>query len=160
MKKILLFILPLFFVSCLFKFSGTDTLYYEGRKANPTLTIKRLWCSQCGCEAIEIKQMEKRKVITEMLLNCTEGCPPGEKSYKIEKRYDGDNLIGTKFYFLVREKYMDRAKPLSVNDSILIEKVKQFREEPFFKHYCMDILNTFKGYIQTDSSQIIRFAGR
>jgi hypothetical protein len=153
-KALFIIIIPVFLSGCFFKFSGTDTLYTEGKKSNE-LVIKRVWCSQCGCEAVVIQQMEKKKMVYEMVLNCTEGCPPGERSYKIERQYDGDRLIASHYYFLVKVKDMVMAQPISAKDSMMITKLKRFRNEPFFQHYCLHTLNEFKGFIKTDSANII-----
>ena len=142
-------------VSCFFKFAGTDSLYYEGKKSNPSLDVKRIWCSQCGCEAIEIKQMEKGKVVYEMLLNCTANCPPGVQSYKIEREYIGDTLFDTKYYLLVKNiKEVPGAWPLTNRDTAMIGKLRQFRKEPFYQQYCMSISYSYNGYMPTNANSI------
>lgn len=153
MKFAALLAITLCLSGCLFKFHGNDRLSYEGRKSNPSLTINRIWCSQCGCEAIELKQFEKGNVVYELLLNCTDNCPPGVKSYKIERTYDGHQVQQSKYYWLVNENA--GAVPLTDRDTAMIGKVRQFRNELFFQHYCRKLLGYFAGAVQTDSSKII-----
>lgn len=154
MKTLLALICLLLLSGCLFKFSGTDNLYREGKKSKPTLTIDRIWCSQCGCEAIELKQMEKGNVVYELLLNCTDNCPPGVRSYKIERTYSGKVLQQSNYYWLVSEK--NGTTPLTDRDTAMIGKVRQFRNELFFQHYCRKLLGDFGGCVQADSAKIIR----
>jgi hypothetical protein len=153
MKLITLLFFFFLLSGCFFKFAGTDNLYREGKKSNPSFTINRIWCSQCGCEAIELKQIEKGNVVYEMLLNCTDNCPPGVNSYKIEREYAGSKLAGAKYFLLVKT---EGHTPLTEKDTAMIGRLRQFKSEPFFQHYCNQILYQFKGLVQTDSIKIVR----
>lgn len=137
----------------MFKFNGTDTLYTEGKKNKPALTVKRIWCNQCGCEAIELKQYEKENVVYELLLNCTDNCPPGVKSYKIERVYAGNQLQKTSCYWQVNDQ--PGATPLTDRDTAMISKILAFRNEFFFQRYCMKLTGGFGGCVKTDSANII-----
>lgn len=160
MRCLLVIVTSCVFTGCFFRFSGTDTLYYEGKKKNPDLLISRLWCSQCGCEAIRAERFENKRRVSDIVLNCTEGCPPGDRSYKIVYKYFGSGLTETKYYVFVKNLPAGHVLPLTTDDSLLLDKLKQFRGQPFFDHYCTGILTAFKGYVETDSSSITRFPAK
>lgn len=153
-RSLFILSIPVLLSGCFFKFSGTDNLYYEGKKAKPSLSIKRIRCRQCGCEAIEIKQLEKNNTVYEMLLNCTANCPPNVRSYKIEREYNNNFLIDTKYYLLVKDSV--GAMPLTNMDTTMIGKLRQFRKEPFYQHYCMKVSYSYNGYVQTEAKNIVR----
>ncbi|MFN8291678.1 MAG: hypothetical protein U0U70_15580 [Chitinophagaceae bacterium] len=160
MRYLLLLLICFAFTGCFFRFSGSDKLYTEGKKNGSYLVINRLWCSQCGCEAIQAKRFENKKLVEDIVLNCTEGCPPGDRSYKIVYQYIGAALFETKYYIFVKDLNLKYSSPLTAADSVLIDKLKQFRGKPFFDQYCKSILYSFKGYVETSSSAIIRFPAK
>jgi hypothetical protein len=98
--------------------------------------------------------MEKGNVVYELLLNCTDNCPPGVRSYKIERTYSGKLLQNSNYYLLVNNK--EGALPLTDRDTAMIGKVRQFRNEFFFQRYCRKLLGDFGGCVRTDSARIVR----
>lgn len=154
MKKIIAAVPVLLLLnSCIlfFKFSGTDKLYREGKENKEAILVDRRWCSQCGCDALEAKKIVKGHTVVEILLNCTKACPPGNTDYKIERDYQADGTVVTRYYFLFPEKVAG-IQPLTVTDSLLIEKIRLSKQEPFFQHYCTSFLRDFAGCRQVDSA--------
>jgi hypothetical protein len=161
MRIFIYVLISILFTGCILfsKFNGTDVLYKEGKKSKSYTEYKRLWCSNCGCEAIKINKYERNNLVMEMLLNCTQGCPPGDRSYKVERKYDRGELVSEDYYFLASSKHLgiEQVVPLSHDDSLLIEGVSRFKDEWFYKQNCATIPYQFKGYIKTNASKIIKF---
>jgi hypothetical protein len=79
--------------------------------------------------------------VMEMLLNCTKGCPPGERSYKIKHNYQGKLFVSTEYYFLITDQHpqVKLAIPLSYSDSVLISSVSKFKDQAFYQAHCTAI---------------------